>query len=195
MNKILLSTSLLLLVGLGFTACSGEPEPEKPMPIKECVIDLEEAPIWACGIVNGYEDMYTSVGSAKMSKAGAGFSRKNAMADGRSNLAQQIQVEVKAKITQFAATTGIGKSETVDSAITQVSKQVAKVTLNGSKQLAYLQHPQNSDIYVLMGVSKDSVNNATNENVHSSLGNQNALWQKFQAENALKGLEEDTKDK
>jgi len=195
MNKILLSSSLLLLVGLGFTACSGEPEAEKPMPIKECVIDLEEAPVWACGIVNGYEDMYTSTGAAKMSKAGAGFTRKNAMADGRSNLANQIQVEVKAKITQFAATTGISKSETVDSAITQVSKQVAKVTLNGSKQLAYWQHPKNNDIYVLMGVSKESVNQAANQTVHSSLGNQNALWQKFQAENALKGLEEDTKDK
>ena len=195
MNKILLSTSLLLLVGLGFTACSGDPEPEKPEMIKECVIDLEEAPVWACGIVNGYDDMYTSTGSAKMSKAGAGFSRKNAMADGRSNLAHQVQVEIKAKITQFAATTGIGDSETVDSAITQVSKQVAKVTLNGSKQLAYWQHPKNNDIYVLMGVSKEGVNNTANQVVHSSLGNQNALWQKFQAENALKGLEEDTKDK
>jgi len=195
MNKILLSSSLLLLVGLGFTACSGDPEPEKLETIKECVIDLEEAPVWACGIVSGHNDMYTSTGSAKMSKAGAGFSRKNAMADGRSNLAHQVQVEIKAKITQFAATTGIGASETVDSAITQVSKQVAKVTLNGSKQLAYWQHPKNSDIYVLMGVSKEGVNNTANQVVHSSLGNQNALWQKFQAENALKGLEEDTKDK
>lgn len=195
MNKILLSSSLLLLVSLGFTACSSDPEPEKPMPIKECVIDLEEAPVWACGIVNGYEDMYTATGTAKMSKAGAGFTRKNAMADGRANLAQQIQVEVKSKITQFAATTGIGKDESVDSAITQVSKQVAKVTLNGSKQLAYWQHPKNNDIYVLMGVSKDSVNSAADQKVHSSLGNQNALWQKFQAENALKGLDEDTKDK
>ena len=198
MNKILLSSSLVLLVGLGFTACSSDPQPkpdEKPIAISECVIDQADAPKWACGIINGYDDMFTATGTAKMSKAGAGFSRKNAMADGRSNLAHQIEVEVKAKITQFAATTGIGEDETVDSAITQVSKQVAKVTLNGSKQLAYWQHPKNSDIYVLMGVSKEGVNNAANQNVHSSLGNQNALWQKFQAENALKGLEEDTKDK
>ena len=197
MNKILLSSSLVLLVGLGFTACSSDPQPkpEKPIAIAECVIDQADAPTWACGMINGYDEMYTSTGTAKMSKAGAGFSRKNAMADGRSNLAQQIEVEVKAKITQYAATTGIGDDETVDSAITQVSKQVAKVTMSGSKQLAYWQHPKNSDIYVLMGVTKDGVNNAANQKVRSSLGNQNALWQKFQAKDALKGLEEDTQDK
>ena len=196
MNKILVSSTLAALLALTFTGCSGEPEPEeKPVAITECSIDKADAPKWACGIVNGYDEMYTATGTAKMSKAGAGFSRKNAMADGRSNLSHQIEVEVKAKIEQFVATTGIGANETVDTATTQVSKQVAKVTLSGSKQLAYWQHPDNSDIYVLMGVTKDSVNNAATETVHSSMGNQNALWQKFQAENALKGLEEDTKDK
>jgi len=197
MKKIILSSTLAALFALNFTGCGGdEPKPEeKPVAITECTIDNADAPKWACGIVTGYDDMYTATGTAKMSKAGAGFSRKNAMADGRSNLAHQIEVEVKSKIEQFAATTGIGADETVDTAVTQVSKQVAKVTLNGSKQLAYWQHPKNSDIYVLMGVTKDSVNQSTNQAVHSSLGNQNALWQKFQAENALKGLEEDTKDK
>ncbi len=197
MNKIVVTSSLAALMALTFTGCSGdEPKPvEKPVAISECTIDKADAPIWACGIVNGYDDLYTATGTANMSKAGAGFSRKNAMADGRSNLSHQIEVEVKAKIEQYAGTTGIDASETVDAATTQVSKQVAKVTLNGSKQLAYWQHPENNDIYVLMGVTQDSVNNAATQTVRSSLGNQNALWQKFQAENALKGLEEDTKEK
>jgi len=195
MNKIVISSALTALLALSFSGCSGdEPKPEeKPVAITECTIDQADAPKWACGIVNGYDDMLTATGTAKMSQAGAGFSRKNAMADGRSNLSQQIETEVKDKIERFARSTGIGASETVDTATTQVSKQVAHVTLNGSKQLAYWQHPKNNDIYVLMGVSKDSVNNATDKAVHSSLGNQNALWQQFQAENALKGLEEDTK--
>jgi len=197
MNKILISSTLAALLALTFTGCSGdEPKPEeKPVAITECTIDQSDAPKWACGIVNGYDDMYTATGTAKMSKAGAGFSRKSAMADGRSNLSQQIETEVKSKIEQFARTTGIGANETVDTATTQVAKQVAHVTLNGSKQLAYWQHPKNNDIYVLMGVTKESVNNAATETVHSSMGNQNALWQQFQAENALKGLEEDTKEK
>ena len=197
MNKILMSSVLLSLLAISFTGCSDKaPEPDaKPIAISECTIDKADAPKWACGIVTGYDDMLTATGTAKMSKAGAGFSRKNAMADGRSNLSQQIETLVKDKIERFARSTGIGENETVDTATTQVSKQVAKVTLNGSKQLAYWQHPQNDDIYVLMGVSESSVNNSTNENVHTSFKNQNALWQQFQAENALKGLEEDTKDK
>ena len=195
MYKIALSSTLALILSTTFVGCSGDPEPEKPIAITECVIDHVDAPKWACGIVVGYDDTLTSVGSAKMSKAGAGFTRKNAMADGRSNLSHQIEVEVKAKIEQYAGSTGIGDRETVDTTATQVSKQVAKVTLNGSKQLAYWQHPENDDIYVLMGVSQDSVNNSANEVVHSSFNNQDALWQQFKAENALKGLEEDTKDK
>ncbi len=197
MNKIIISSALATLLALTVTGCSGdEPKPEeKPVAITECTIDQADAPKWACGIVNGYDDMYTATGTAKMSKAGAGFSRKNAMADGRSNLSQQIETEVKSKIEQFARTTGIGANETVDTATTQVAKQVAHVTLNGSKQLAYWQHPKNNDIYVLMGVTKESVDNAATETVYSSMGNQNALWQQFQAENALKGLEEDTKEK
>ncbi len=197
MKKIVLSSALLSLLSLTFTGCSSEePKPvEKPVAISECTIDRAEAPVWACGIVNGYDDMFTATGTAKMSKAGAGFSRKNAMADGRSNLAQQIETTVKDKVERFARSTGIGEAETIDTVATQVSKQVANVTMNGSKQLAYWQHPDNNDIYVLMGVTKESVNNSANETVHTSLGNQNALWQQFQAENALAGLEEDTKAK
>ena len=185
MNRILLNSTLALILASTFTGCSSDPEPkEKPLAISECIIDQVDAPKWVCGIIPGYDDMYTDVGAAKMSQAGVGFSRKNAMADGRSNLAHQIQTEVKAKIEQYAQSTGIGKTETVDKVSTQVSKQVAKVTLNGSKQLAYWQHPENSDIYVLMGVSKDSVNNSTDQAVRSSFKNENALWQQFKAENA-----------
>jgi len=193
MNKIVLSSTLTALLALTFSGCSSDPKPTKEeVAVAECTIDKVEAPKWTCGMVVGFDDMYTATGTAKMSKAGAGFSRKNAMADGRSNLAHQIELEVKAKITQFAGTTGIGADETVDASITQVSKQVANVTLKGSKQLGYWQHPENSDIYVLMGVTKDSVNESATEQVHSSLGNQNAQWQQFQAKQALEGLDKDT---
>ena len=195
MKKILLSSVLLSLLGLSIVGCSGNnPQPdEKPLAITECIIGQEEAPNWSCGIVTGYEDMFTATGTSNISKAGDGFSRKNAMADGRSNLAQQIETLVKDKIERFARSTGIGSNETVDTTTTQVSKQVAKVTLKGSKQLAYWQHPVNSDIYVLMGVSKESVNTSTNASVHTSFKNKNALWQQFQAEQALHRLEVDTK--
>jgi hypothetical protein len=146
-------------------------------------------------MVDGYDDMITSVGTAKMSKAGAGFTRRNAMANGRSNLSQQIETLVKDKVETFTRSTGIAEGETVDTVSSQVSKQVAKVTLNGSKQLAYWQHPENSDIYLLMGVTKESVNTSAKESVVSSFKNQDALWQQFQAKNALENLEKEFETK
>jgi hypothetical protein len=195
MKKILLSSTLAALMAISFSGCGGEePKPEVkpvevPLPIAECTIDKAEAPSWACGMIDGFDDMITSVGTARMSKAGAGFTRRNAMANGRSNLAQQIETLVKDKVETFTRSTGIAESETVDTVSAQVSKQVAKVTLNGSKQLAYWQHPGNNDIYLLMGVTKESVNASAKENVQSSFKNQDALWQQFQAKNALEDLE------
>ncbi|MCJ7765128.1 MAG: LPP20 family lipoprotein, partial [Thiovulaceae bacterium] len=168
---------------------------EVPLPIAECSIDKAVAPSWACGMVEGYDDMITSVGTARMSKAGAGFTRRNAMANGRSNLAQQIETVVKDKVETFTRSTGIAESETVDTVATQVSKQVAKVSLNGSKQLAYWQHPGNNDIYLLMGVTKESVNTSAKDNVISSFKDQDALWQQFQAKNALESLDKEFETK
>lgn len=195
MNKILVSSTLAALMAISFSGCSDKEaaaEPaKKPVAISECTIDKADAPKWACGIVEGYDEMYTSTGTAKMSKAGAGFTRKNALADGRSNLAQQIETLVKDKVERFTRSTGIAENETVDTVSTQVSKQVAKVTLNGSKQLAYWQHPENDDIYLLVGVTKESVNTSAKENVISSFKNQDALWQQFQAKNALEELDKE----
>ena len=197
MTKILVSSAVAALMLVGFSGCGGEePKPEAaPVPMAECTIDRAEAPSWACGMVDGYDDMITSVGTAKMSKAGAGFTRRNAMANGRSNLAQQIETLVKDKVETFTRSTGIAEGETVDTVSSQVSKQVAKVTLNGSKQLAYWQHPENSDIYLLMGVTKESVNTSAKESVVSSFKNQDALWQQFQAKNALENLEKEFETK
>lgn len=197
MKKTLVSSTLAALMAISFSACSDKtPEPEaKPAPMAACTIDNAEAPTWACGMVEGYEGMITSVGTAKMSKAGAGFTRRNAMANGRSNLAQQIETQVKDKVETFTRSTGIAENETVDTVATQVSKQVAKVTLNGSKQLAYWQHPANSDIYLLVGVTQESVNQSAKENVISSFKNQDALWQQFQAKNALENLEKEFETK
>jgi len=197
MKSILLSSTLSALIAIGFSGCGGEdpkPEPQPaavPLPIAECAIDKAEAPSWACGMVNGFDDMITSVGTARMSKAGAGFTRRNAMANGRSNLAQQIETLVKDKVETFTQSTGIAENETVDTVSVQVSKQVAEVSLNGSKQLAYWQHPVNSDIYLLIGVTKESINTSAKENILSSFKNQDALWQQFQAKNALQELDKE----
>jgi hypothetical protein len=145
----------------------------------------------ACSTADGYDYIITSVGTARMSKKGADFTHRNAMANGRSNLEQQIEALVKEKVKTFTHSTGIAENETVDTVSAQISKQVAEVPLNDSKQLAYWQNSGNSDVYILVGVTKESVNNLTKETIQSSFKNKAALWQQFQTKNALETLDKE----
>ena len=174
---------------LAVAGCSSKSEPE-PLAEGECVIAGVQGPDWACG---AYEDetAYTATGSAVMSKLGNGFTRREAIAVARSNLAQQIETDVKDKVETFMRSTGVGSSEAGDKVVTQVSKQTARVTLSGSKQIAYWENNGDDSIYVLVSVKKDQVNRAAKNEVISSFKNDDALWQQFQAKNALEGLEKE----
>lgn len=167
------------------TGCSSKEE--LVVPDAECMIEGSEAPAWVCG-GNTMEGHYVAVGSAPLSSLGQGFSRREAMANARSNLAQQIQTDVKDKVETFARSTGVGGSEVADKVSTQVSKQVARVTLGGSKQLKYWEAPS-KEIYLLVGVPVDQVNMNVKEGVRSSYRNDDALWQQFQSANALEALD------
>lgn len=189
LGTLIISTAL----ALSFTACSNKtPEPTQDQEQTDfrCRIDSQLAPEWACGNATT-EGSITAVGSAPLSKLGQGFSRREALANGRSNLAQQIQSLVKDKVTTFSRATGVGGAEVADKVSTQVSNQVAKVSLQGSKQIKFWQNPANSDIYVLVGVSENAMNEEIKNKVKSSYKNDNALWQQFQAKNALEELEKE----
>ena len=197
MNKTLGKIALSAVLALTFTACNKDPKPAEQEQVAQeeqadfrCRIDSQLAPEWACGN-EAIEGAITAFGSAPLSKLGQGFSIREAQANGRSNLAQQMETLVKDKVETFARSTGVGGSEVADKVSTQVSKQVAKVTLSGSKQMKYWQHPSSKEIYVLMGISENSMNEEIQEQVKSSYKNDNALWQQFQSKNALEGLEKE----
>jgi len=189
MKKHLFYATAVSLAALLLSGCGAEPKPAEPT--FECTIDNTRAPEWACGNYGDMPGMVVAVGTAKMSKMGPGFSRREAMANGRSNLAQQIQTLVKDKVETFARSTGAGADEVADKVSTQVSKQVAKVSLSGSKQLKYWQHPANKDIYLLMGVSEKGINQNARDSIKSSYKNEAALWQQFQSEKAQASLDKE----
>ncbi len=183
----------LWTTALLFSGCSNK-DPEVVEESFECRIAGALAPTWACGN-SELEGYYSAVGSAPLSKIGHGFSRREALANGRSNLAQQIETLVKDKVETFARSTGIGAGEVADKVSTQVSKQVAKVTLQGSKQVKYWENPNNGDIYLLVSIAHEAVNSAAKDRVLSSYKNNSALWQQFQAKNALEALEQEFSEK
>lgn len=192
MKTTVVSLFVAAILAATFTGCSKTPDAVSSEQEGDfrCHINNTLAPEWACGN-EGLEGAITAVGSAPMSKLGEGFSRREAIANARSNLAQQIQTLVKDKVTTFARATGVGGAEVADKVSTQVSNQVAKVTLNGSKQMKRWQDPTNNDIYVLVGVNESAMNQEVQNQVKSSYKNDNALWQQFQAKNALEDLEKE----
>jgi len=187
--------ALSLLVVSAITACSqkeAQPsKPEKTAQIGGCKIENTKAPMWAC--IPEVEGYYAGVGVAEKSAAGIAHMRRVALMNGRSDLAQQIQTQVKDKIEGFTRATGNGSAETVDKVTTAVTKQVANVALKGSKAVDYWEAPSGA-IYMLVTVPKSSVNEEVKKavkSVASSFKDDNALWQQFQSKQALEALEKE----
>ncbi len=190
MIKNIKTIAMAAVVAATLVGC-GQPQPAQDEGDFRCKQEGVLAPEWTCN-PQSYEGAIVGLGSAPMSKAGMNFTRNNAMAAARNDLALQIETQVKAKVENFVRGTGVGDSEVVDSVSTQVSKQLTKTTLNGSKQLKFWQNPKSNTIYLLVGVSNDVVNKeAKKEIVKSSHNNEDALWQQFQSKQALDSLEKE----
>ena len=194
MKKIVLKIATLALVTTVTTGCfEKEPEPVSKafVPTFECKQEKVLAPRWTCiPDVTGY---YAGVGIAKHSLAGTAHMRKVALMNGRSDLTQQINSLVKDKMEGFTKATGNGTSETVDNVTTSVTKQVAKINLKGSKAVDMWNAPSGA-IYLLVTVPESTVNGVVKKTIKeasSSFKNDNALWQQFQSEKALKSLDQE----
>ena len=190
MIKTLSSIALAGLVAATISGCGGEePTPQaQAEPDFRCQQEGTLAPKWTC--VPIVEGGYAGVGIAKKSAAGMGHMRRVALANGRSDLAHQIKSQVKDKIETFTRATGVGSKETVDQVNMAVSKQVAKVDLHGSKAVDAWTAPS-GNLYLLVSLPETTVNSEVKKAVTTSMKNDEALWQQFQAKNALEGLEKE----
>ncbi|WP_430461284.1 LPP20 family lipoprotein [Thalassolituus sp. LLYu03] len=168
-------------------ACASN-QPTKE-PVASCAFadgSGQAAPEWVCGApVDGIE--LSAVGYADKSAAGPNFMKQMAATAARVELAQTMQVEVQNMIKQYAETTGAGDAETVDRVNTSVTKQLTKETLVGSK--IYRQMPTPSGgIVVLVGLDADTAAKVAEQAIKTSMNNERALWQKFQAEKSFDEL-------
>jgi hypothetical protein len=196
MIKTLLSLTFTTFALLTFSGCSEEP----PKPPTEAEITAQavnefgckqegvEAPKWTC--VPLVDAHYAGVGIAPKSAAGMSHMRKVALANGRSDLAQQIQAQVKDKVETYTGTTGNGKSETVDMVTTAVSKQLANVNLEGSKGIDTWNAPSGT-LYMLVTVPQEHVNETVKNTMKTSFKSDNALWQQFKSQQALDSLDKE----
>ena len=187
MIKTFSSIAVIGLITASFIGC-GTPAPQQAKPDFRCKQESVLAPKWTCTpMVAG---AYAGVGIAQKSAAGMGHMRRVALANGRSDLAQQIKSQVKDKVETFTRSTGNGSQETVDSVTTAVSKQVAKVDLQGSKGVDTWMAPSGT-LYMLVTVPEAGVNGVVKDAVKSSMKNDAALWQQFQSKQAQESLEKE----
>jgi hypothetical protein len=182
----------LLLAGAAtlLAACSSN-EP-MPLQVASCVFadgSNQPAPEWVCGAPVSDIDL-SAVGYADKSGAGANFMKQMAATAARVELAQTMKVEVQNMIKQYSETTGAGDSETVDQVNTSVTKQITKETLVGSRIFRQMPTPTGG-IVVLVGLSPDTVNKLAEQALKTSMKNDPALWQKFQASKAQDELAAD----
>lgn len=187
MIKTFSSIALTALMLASFTGCSDK-DPHPTSADFRCKQENVLAPSWTC--IPKAEGAYAGLGIAEKSAAGAAHMRRVALANGRSDLAQQIQTQVKDKVEVFTRATGNGNAEVVDAVSTAVTKQVAKVDLQGSKAIEQWNAPSGA-MYLLISVSQDQVNNEVKKAVKSSFKNDDALWQQFQSQQALESLEKE----
>ena len=105
MLKTLSSIALAGLIAATMTGCSDDPKPaEKEEVSFACKQENVLAPKWTC--IPMMEGSYAGLGIADKSAAGQAHMRRIALANGRSDLAQQIQTQVKDKVEVFTRATG-----------------------------------------------------------------------------------------
>ncbi len=179
---------LISVVALGLAACTTSPKLEV---VADCVFPNSDksAPLWVCDApVEGVA--VAATGSFPKSAAGTDFMKQQAATSARVRLAQQMKVHVANSIKQYVETTGVGDKETVDKVSTATTKQITDQTLVGSKIFRSAQGPDGA-MYVLIGIDAAGAQQLTETAIKTSMNNEKALWQKFQAGKAQDELAAD----
>jgi len=148
--------------------------------------ELSNAPPWVKS--PGMEGGLSAIGISKIGAAGVSFAMTNAIAAARDELARSMEVKVKNLVKNFTEVTGVLDNESVDKVATQTSRQAASQALIGSKHRDTWISPS-GQLYVLVVIDSNTLKQSAKTASISSLKNDNAAWQKFQAKKAFEELD------
>lgn len=191
MKKNIFSLSAIAVTFAVMAGCGGKEvaqqpvEPVKPSFVEHCEYSAGiQAPEWYCD--PNIEGGMAAVGEAKPNAArDNNMQRTMAMANGRDALARQTQVKVQNLLTNWSRATGADENQTYEANFENVSRQVSKQTLEGSRQLKRWLAPDGT-LALLVGMSDSD---AIKDGLKTSLRNEQALWQQFQSKQALDELD------
>lgn len=191
MKKI--SLLLLTLVVLG--ACTSTQEVSKDLEkdsniyMAQPVNMLKGLPEWTFNPqIKGSE---SAIGMVKITQSGRENARKKALSRARVELASQMEIKVEAMTKDYLNIVGHRDNEVVEGVFSEVSKQVSKQTLTGSRQIDIFETKEN-ELYVLVAIPESTVKESIKDAIDSSidkLKDEDKVYQEFKAEEAQKELE------
>ena len=179
MRQLTFLFSALMMVSMVVFSGCGSKEPARPAK-------FANAPEWVLNPQT--EEGLAAVGSAQKSPGGMQFQRTEAMANARDELARILSVKVNNMTKNFMQSTGVGDAQTFEKVASQVSKQVASQTLEGSRQKD-VWIAEDGELYILVTLDPATVKEYTKEAMRTSMKNEEALWQQFQAQKADQQLD------
>lgn len=168
------------IVLMTFAGCANQPETRNV---------LNNLPQWYQEPTS-LGDKYAASGSAKPNKAGdIELQRIEAAAVARAELARQMELRVKDMYKRATQELGIGEDQTIDHAVQYATKQIADVTLKNSQQKKLFIDNETGVLYTLIVLDSSIVDRQLKSSIRTSLKNEEAMWQKFQATRMWEELE------
>lgn len=190
-KKLLLGIITALAATLFVASCSGPETYEPPPPPKPGGCGYpdspqSQAPDWICNPSVATGALMTAVGSASQS-SNRFLMEQRCLGSARLSMAQTMEVSVKGMFQEYAEITGSGDNETLDQMSKAVTEQLTQQTLRGTSPKRYATSPKGT-YYCLVAMEKgkyEAIKEAAEDNAKTSMGDKQALWQKFQAQMSL----------
>ncbi|PJC86190.1 hypothetical protein CSW98_11520 [Vibrio sp. HA2012] len=184
------SKSLFALICAGaISACSstsdevqGKATTNQSVDKSWCTFDdgKTEAPEFFCtGAIDNF--VVTGRGSAPKSDAGMNYMMQQATLAARVELAQNIRTQISNMVKNYLGTSGVASRETIDAAASSTSQSITDESLMGSRVVRRIIGPE-GEVYVWVAIDEEHLVATTQNAIRTSMANDEAAWQKFQAE-------------
>lgn len=196
--------TLALVVASALTACSStsdeaksESEPavtNQTIESSWCTFDdgKSEAPEFFCtGEIESY--VVTGRGSSPKSNAGMNYMVQQAALAARVELAQNVRTQVSNMVKNYLGTTGVSDQETIDNAASSTSEAITDESLMGTRIVRRIVGPE-GEVYVWVAVDEKNLVAKAQNAIRTSMANDEAAWQKFQAEKSHEEMAEKITD-
>jgi hypothetical protein len=119
------------------------------------------------------------------------LSRTAALSRARDDLARQVQVHIRNAIIDYAQEAGEGNNQQTLQFVETISRQVTDVTLSGARTVK-IESTSDGTVFVLVSYDTVSMMEAAKE---SFARNETAAFAEFKADEALRRLDSELKNK